>query len=72
MATPRQTCRMHNDLKFNRIGLLVGKRNLGARVRHPARIMGTYCKTHNISPDDVDDTMYWDCWPKDTEDPDLE
>jgi hypothetical protein len=34
--------------------------------------MGTYCKTHNISPNNVDDAMDWDCWPENTEDPDLE
>ncbi len=45
---------------------------LGCPGRMPRQVMRTYCETHNISPDNVDDAMDWDCWPEDTEDPDLE
>jgi hypothetical protein len=41
------------------------KEELGRPGRTPRQVMRTYCKTCNISPDDVDDAMDWDCWPDD-------
>jgi hypothetical protein len=46
------------------------------KLRHPARtprqVMRTYCKTYNISKDDVDQAMDWECWPAEYDEQDLE
>ncbi len=34
--------------------------------------MQTYCETYNISEDDVDQAMDWECWPAEYNEQDLE
>jgi hypothetical protein len=36
------------------------KEELGRPGRTPLQVMRTYCETHNISPEDVDNAMDWD------------
>ncbi len=46
---------------------------LGQPARTPRQIMRTYCDNFNITPDNLDRAMDWDCWPEcDLTDPDLE
>jgi hypothetical protein len=48
------------------------KDKLGQPAQMPRQVMRTYCKTYNISLDDVDSTVDWECWPVDSDDLDLE
>ncbi len=48
------------------------KDKLGHPAWTPRQVMRTYWETHNISPEDVDLAMDWECWPEDSDDPDLE
>ena len=46
---------------------------LGQPARTPRQIMRTYCDNYNITPDNLDRAMDWECWPADTPmDSDLE
>ena len=46
---------------------------LGQPARTPRQIMRTYCDNYNITPDNLDRAMDWECWPEcDTMDSDLE
>jgi hypothetical protein len=57
--------------KIEQDWLACWKEELGRPGRTPRQVMRTYCEMHNISSEDVDDAMDWDCWPEDTEDPDI-
>ena len=49
------------------------KAKLGQPARTPRQVMQTYCDNFNITPDDLDQAMDWDCWPDcDHDDPDHE
>ncbi len=48
------------------------KDKLGHPAWMPRQIMRSYCEMHNIFPEDADLAMDWDCWPEDSDDPDLE
>jgi hypothetical protein len=37
---------------------------LGQPARTPRQIMRTYCDNYNITPDNLDWAMDWDCWPE--------
>jgi hypothetical protein len=58
--------------KIEQDWLACWKEELGRPGWMPRQLMQTYCETHNISPDNVDKAMDWDCWPEDSEAPDLE
>jgi hypothetical protein len=47
------------------------KDKLGIGAQTPRQVMCTYCKMYNISPDNLDSTMDWECWPADLDDLDL-
>ncbi len=40
-------------------------------ARTPRQVMRTYCQTYNISEDDVDQAMDWECWPVEYNEQDL-
>jgi hypothetical protein len=48
------------------------KEELGRPGWMPRQVMWTYCEMHNISPDDLDNAMNWDCWLEEADDLDLE
>jgi hypothetical protein len=49
------------------------KAKLGQPARTPRQVMRTFCENYNITPDDLDCALDWDCWPEcDPTDPDLE
>ena len=49
------------------------KAKLGQPARTPRQVMRTFCENYNITPDNLDCAMDWDCWPEcDPTDSDLE
>jgi hypothetical protein len=46
------------------------KSSLGNPNRKPRRVMKAYLDFMDITMDDLDDQMCWDCWPEDDVDPD--
>jgi hypothetical protein len=39
------------------------KEKLNHLARTPQQVMLTYCDALNITPDNLDLAMDWDCWP---------
>jgi hypothetical protein len=53
-----------SDAQRSKIGqdwLACWKEELGRPGRMPRQVMRTYCEMHNISPEDVDNAVDWDC-----------
>ena len=49
------------------------KAKLGQPARTPRQVMRTYCENYNITPDNLDCALDWECWPDcDPTDSDLE
>ncbi len=48
------------------------KEELRRPARTPRQVMRTYCETYNISEEDVDQAMDWECWPVEYDEQDLE
>jgi hypothetical protein len=48
------------------------KEELRRPARMPRQVMRTYCETYNISEDNVDQAMDWECWPAEYDEQDLE
>jgi hypothetical protein len=40
---------------------------LGNPTKKPRRVMKTYLDLLDITMDDLDDQMCWDCWPEDND-----
>ena len=46
------------------------KSSLGNPNRKPRRVMKAYLDLMDITMDDLDEQICWDCWPEDDIDPD--
>jgi hypothetical protein len=39
------------------------KNKLGSPTRLPCQVMRTYCKNYDITPDNLNLALDWECWP---------
>ncbi len=44
--------------------LVCWKDRIGSPTRLPRQVMRTYCKNYDVTPDNLDLALDWECWPE--------